>query len=125
MKKILLATAMLLGLAACEKDADVASRNISYAADQFEINRRIVFFNGITDTYLMTIEGYCALGNADGPRELTVTCKTGPGMFKKYFLGLSDNVSYFADQLEPAPTGVYRTKVIFKPLSILPDIEVK
>lgn len=29
----------------------------------------------------------------------TVTCKTGPREYKKHFLGLSDNVTYFAEQL--------------------------
>lgn len=60
--------AVLTGLSACSSDADVVSKNISKAADQFEIQRRIVFFNGITDTYLMTIEGRCSLGNFDGPK---------------------------------------------------------
>jgi len=30
-------------------DAQVASSNLVKAADNFEINRRVVFFNGITD----------------------------------------------------------------------------
>ena len=39
-----------LAMIACSDDAEVASRNISKAADNFEIDRRIVFYNGITDT---------------------------------------------------------------------------
>ena len=41
----------------CSSDATIASQNISKAADMFEIDRRIVFLNGITDTYLLSIEG--------------------------------------------------------------------
>lgn len=114
-----------LGLAACERDADVASRNLSYAADQFEIQRRIVFYNGITGDYMLTIEGLCSLGNADKAREITVTCKTGPGAYKKHFLGLSDNVTYFAEQVEAASVSTYHYKVLFKPSLIIPSIEVK
>lgn len=66
-----------IGLATCS-DAGVASSNLSRAADQFEISRRIVFYNGITGDYMLTIEGLCALGNYDDEGELTVTCKTGP-----------------------------------------------
>jgi hypothetical protein len=106
-------------------DADVASENLSKAADQFQIPRRIVFYNGITDKYLLTIEGYCSLGNFDAERELTVTCKTGPGLFKKNFLGLSDNVTYFVEQLEPANVSVDHYKVIFKPSVVVPDIDVE
>ncbi len=115
----------LSGLAACASDADVASRNLSQAADQFEINRRIVFYNGITADYILTIEGLCSLGNSDGAKRLTVTCKTGPAIYKKHFLGLSDNVTYFAEQLDPAPANVYRYRVIFKPSTIIPDFDLK
>lgn len=124
MKAVLIAAAAAI-VAGCSSDADVASRNLSKAADQFEVNRRIVFYNGITDTYMLTLEGLCSLGNYDKNRELTVTCKTGPGTYKKHFLGLSDNVTYFVEQLEPAPANVYRYRVIFKPASIVPDIDVK
>jgi hypothetical protein len=34
-------------LNACS-DADIASKNLSKAAEMFEIDRRIVFYNGIT-----------------------------------------------------------------------------
>ena len=60
----------VLGLSGCDRAADVASRNLSVAADQFEINRRIIFYNGITGGYLLSIEGLCALGNRDSAREL-------------------------------------------------------
>ncbi len=119
----LIAAALYISTAST-RQADVASRNISRAADEFQINRRIVFLNGITDTYLLTIEGMCALGNADKPREVTVTCKTGPGTYKKHFLGLSDNVTFFAEQRESAEVSAYHYKVIFKPQTLLPDVEV-
>lgn len=112
-------------LAGCAKDADVASANLSTAADQFQINRRIVFYNGITGEYVLTIEGLCSLGNHDTNQQLTVTCKVGPNDYKKHFLGLSDNVTYFVEQIDPAPVNVYNYKVIFKPTSIIPDITVK
>lgn len=115
---------LLAGLAACS-DADVASQNLSTAADNFQINRRIVFYNGITGQYMLTIEGLCSLGNTDKDRELSVTCKTGPGTFKKDFLGLSDNVTYFAEQIEDAPVNTYQYKVVFKPESIVPDINIR
>lgn len=119
-----LALAAGLVLAACAKEADVASRNLSTEADQFQINRRIVFYNGITGTYMLTIEGLCSLGNYDALKELTVTCKTGPSKYKKDFLGLSDNVTYFVEQMEPAKASVYHYQVIFKPETIIPDVKL-
>ena len=109
----------------CSTDADIASKNMSKAADQFEITRRVVFYNGITGDYMLTVEGLCSLGNHDRGRELSITCKVGPSSYKKHFLGLSDNVTYFAEQLEPNSASVYRYRVVFKPKSIVPDVEVK
>ena len=124
-KRLAIVTAAVgLSLAGCARDADVASQNLSYAADNFEINRRIVFYNGITGGYILTIEGLCAQKPEDG-KKLSVTCKTGPGIYKKHFLGLSDNVTYFSEQIEAAPAGTYRYRVVFKPVSIIPDIDFK
>ena len=74
--KTLAALFMVLALTACS-DADVASKNLSKAADNFEVNRRIVFYNGVTGDYILVIEGLCSLGNEDPAKKLTVTCKQG------------------------------------------------
>lgn len=128
MKKIsflLILLGLIFILSACT-DADVASNNLSKAADNFEIDRRIVFYNGITDTYLLTIEGRCSLGNQDDrSQQVTVTCKTGEDAYKKHFLGLSDNVTYFAEQLEDAKVSAFHYRVTFKPEVILPDIDLR
>lgn len=120
--KLALAGLLLSGLVACN-DADVASRNLSTAADNFEINRRIIFYNGITNDYILTIEGRCAQ-QPDG-RKLSVTCKTGPNQYKKHFLGLSDNVTYFSEQMESSNVNVFQYRVVLKPSVIIPDIEIK
>jgi hypothetical protein len=124
MKKLFLLASIVTALAGCS-DADLASRNLSKAADQFEVNRRVIFYNGITGEYMLTITGLCSLGNDDKDKRLSVTCKTGAGTFKKHFLGLSDNVSFLVEQLEPVPVGTYQYRVVFKPAAIIPDIEIK
>jgi len=122
--KLILSALCLSALSACT-DADIASANLSKAADQFEINRRVVFYNGITGGYMLTIEGLCSLGNSDTARKVSITCKTGPDSYKKHFLGLSDNVTFFVEQLEPAKADAYHYRVVFKPAAIVPDIDIK
>lgn len=118
--------AATLLLSGCNQtDAMVASRNLSQAADNFEINRRIVFVNGITDSYLLSIEGRCSFEVEGGNVKVAVTCKTGPQAYKKHTLGLSDNVTFFSEQLEAADVSVYHYRVVFKPQTILPDIDFK
>lgn len=112
----------LLTLISCS-DARIASKNLSKASDMFQIDRRIVFYNGITNTYLLTITGKCSI--EPSKTKLAVTCKTGHNQFKKHYLGLSDNVTYFAEQIESVGVSTYRYKVIFKPEAILPDIDLK
>ena len=122
---LLLALVVLFTVCAGCSDADVASSNLSKAADMFEIDRRVVFYNGITGDYILVIEGRCSIGNFDAAGELTVTCKTGEAAYKKHFLGLSDNVTYFAEQLESEQVDAYHYRVIFKPETILPDIDLE
>lgn len=112
---------LLAGLQACtgDDDADVVSENISKAADNFEVNRRIVMFNGITDEYLLVVEGRCNIDD-DGD-QLEVVCRLGDDAYKKHFLGLSDNVSYFVEQGDPIDVSRFHYRVTFKPQSILPD----
>lgn len=123
---IVLAVLMLFTVGACSRPSDVVSNNISLEADNFRILRRIVFYNGITNEYMLTIEGFCALGNFDEEKELTVTCKVSAGdEYKKHFLGLSDNVTYFVEQLEGFGVSPDHYIVQFRPSVIVPDVRVE
>jgi uncharacterized lipoprotein NlpE involved in copper resistance len=127
MKKKLLAT--ILGVTAfvmvgCTNEADVVNENLSKSGDSFEVQRRIVFFNGITDKYLLTVEGLCSL-DLTSDRAMKVTCKVGKDEYKRHYLGLSDNVSYFVEQTEAKKEDPFHYKVIFRPESIIPDIDIQ
>jgi len=123
-KRLILVVVAIFTLAGCAADADVVSQNLSVKADNFEVMRRIVFYNGINGEYILTIEGFCSLGNFDDANELTVTCKGEEG-YVKHFLGLSDNVTFFSEQLENVDVSASQYKVIFKPSTIVPDVELR
>ncbi len=84
-----------------------------------------MFYNGITDSYMLTIEGRCSITADTADSKLDVTCKTGENEYKKHFLRLSDNVTYFAEQLDGSDMSVYHYRVIFKPQSIVPSIDLE
>lgn len=113
-----------LSLAGCQRDAQVASSNLSHAADNFQLDRRIVFYNGITGDYVLTIEGKCSF-DVVSERKVDVMCKVGDKEFKKHSLGISDNVTYFSEQLTSKGVSVYQYKVDFRPTTIIPDIDLK
>ena len=127
MKKIFGCVAVVaaaLSLGACSA-ADTASRNISYDSDNFKVMRRVVFVNGITDKYLLSIEGLCSITKDKEDLQLEVTCKTGEGEFKKHYLGISDNVTYFVEQMDASSVDTFHYKVVFRPETVLPDIDMQ
>jgi hypothetical protein len=136
MKKIIITFVALLIIAftlvvtgCTESDADVAAKNVSKAAEQFEVNRRIVFINGITDKYLLEVDGYCSVETANSglAGAISAICKVSkpgdPAAFKKVFVGLSDNVTYTVEQIDPVKASTTRYRVIFKPETIVPNFD--
>lgn len=125
MKKIfvilILLTIVLLG--SCSRDASIVSYNLSKEADMFNIVRRVVFYNGITGEYILVVEGLCSIEADTVDDQLELTVKTGPDEYKKHYLGLSDNVTYFAEQIDSKNVDRFHYSVVFKPKSIIPDID--
>jgi hypothetical protein len=114
-----------LALTACQDDATVASHNLSKAADNFEVLRKVVFYNGITDEIMYELEGRCSIEADRSDQQLETTCKIGPDEYRKDFLGLSDNVSYMVLQSQTVDTSVYHFRRTFKPQSVVPDIDFR
>lgn len=131
MKKLTLsvvAVASVLALGACSQ-ASTASQNNRTAADNFEIQRRIVFVNGITGESMLEIEGRCSVedetGKEGGAAQLDVICKVGEDQFKSHKLGLSDNVSYVVEQTEANPTDAFHYRFILRPETVIPNVDVE
>lgn len=127
MKKLysfLAAGLIALSLTACD-DSEVATRNLTKAADNFEVNRRIVFYNGITDTYMLEIEGRCSIDLNQNNTAFNVICDVGNGNYKRHTLVLSDNVTAFVEQIEPNKVSKNFYRVTFKPSTIIPNIDVR
>jgi hypothetical protein len=115
-----------VGLAGCPKDADVANKNLDTAADSFQVNRRVVFYNAILDKVILEVEGFCSVDPGDGNR-MTVTCKVGEGpneKFKRNALGTSDNVLWWYEQLEDIGVSKDHYKFVVKPSTLIPDVDV-
>lgn len=115
----------MTALAGCTSDSQVASDNLSKEAEQFRIERQIVFYNSITDRYMVTVKGRCSVDDStDLSKTLAVTCKIGPNKYIKDYLGKSDNVAWFSLQAKPVDVSVYHYQIIFKPETIVPDFSV-
>ena len=78
-----------------------------------------------SDAAILTIEGLLSVKESDTQKRLEVIVKTGPKSYKKHYLGLSDNVTYFVEQLEPVTADPFHYRVIFRPTTIIPDMELQ
>ena len=121
--RLLIAAGLVALTAACTSDADVVNENLNKDADNFKVNRRVVFYNAILDKYIMIVEGYCSVDPGDGNR-MTVTCKVG-NEYKRNALGKSDNVLWWYEQLTTSGVSPNHYKVIFKPEAIVPEPEIR
>jgi hypothetical protein len=109
-------------VAACVPDAQVANQNLSTEADNFKLLRKTVFYNVWTDQEVAVFTGFCSI--EDKGNRFWVTCKDSDG-FKRHQLGSSANMTYFMIQLDGADVSTYHTKIVWKPQSFIPDIDVK
>jgi hypothetical protein len=112
----------LVALAGCGSNADTVSKNISKEAEKFKVGRRIVVTNSITDKVEFEVTGRCSFEVYD--RRLDVVCKDTPKQFTKASIGLGDNTTWASVQLGPINVSEYRTKIIIRPTSIVPDLDL-
>jgi hypothetical protein len=115
---------MAIFIIGCSNDATVARSNLEKSEQNFELSRRVVFYNGINGEYILTIEGKLAI-IVDKDGDLVVTVKTDSGEYLKHYLGLSDNVTYFSEQLESAKVSTSSYRVVFKPSSVIPTVDLR
>lgn len=113
----------VVGLSACTSDADKASENLSKAAEQFEVQRRIVGVNAITGEYAFEVEGRCSIEVPD--RRLEVICRHSENDYRKHFVGLADNVYYVVVQLDGIDVSVYHTRIVIKPQNVIPEFDLE
>ena len=116
--------AALMVLTGCGgSNAQTVNENISTAADNFEVQRKIVGVNGLTNTIAFEVEGRCSIN--DQGHQLEVTCKHGPNEFRKHMVGLSDNTFYVAEQLAAIDVSMYHTRIVIRPEAVLPEFSVE
>lgn len=126
MKKFITLIICLMMIASCFTfasctAADNVNHNLSQAADNFEVVRKITVYNARTDLIVMEMEGLMSLDN-NSTNELVVTCKVGPGQYKKNYVYLNEYVIYVVEDITGTTTDPYHYKIKF--YVAVPDIDV-
>ena len=117
---ILVAICLCTCLAGCT-EADNVNHNLSQAADNFQVTRKITVYNARTDMIILEMEGNMSLSN-NTTNELVVTCMTGPSQYKKNYVYLNEYVIYVVEDITDTVTDPYHYKVHF--YTALPDIDI-
>lgn len=122
-------TSAVLVLAGCTSAADTANRNLTKAAENFEVPRRIVGINGITDEVLFSVEGFCSYetsGAEGGTATFEAICLVdrASGEVERTTLGLSDNVTFVSTQTGGTDVDLFKPRVIFRPETIIPNFDL-
>ena len=113
---VLMVLVMLVSLAGCNQ-ANTVSTNISTAADNFQVLRRLTVVNLRSDTPILELVGVFSL--SDEADRLVITVKTGGGdnNYKKHFISKGDWIFWDVEDLSGANVSSYRYE-----LNILPEM---
>lgn len=123
MKKVIVMMLVLICLIGCLtgcSEAENVNYNLSQAADNFEVVRRITVYNARTDMIIMEMEGLMSISN-NGTNELVVTCRTGASEYKKNYVYLNEYVIYVVEDITGTVTDPYHYKIHF--YTALPDVD--
>lgn len=122
MKKIIalmLVLVMMFAFVGCTS-AEMVNHNLSQAADNFQVIRKITVYNARTDLIILEMEGAMSLSN-NSTHELVVTCMVGPNQYRKNYIYLNEYVIYVVEDISNTVTDPYHYKVHF--YTPIPDID--
>ena len=125
MKKVLISLLVgisvigMVGMVGCT-EANTVSTNISKEADNFNVTRRLVVINGRTDTIIFSLVGNFSLTVDQEENQLEVIAEVRDGVYRKHFIGLSDELMYFIEDVGETEVSKYDYEVEFIPEKVIP-----
>ena len=125
MKKVLISLLVgisvigMVGMVGCT-EANTVSTNISKEAANFNVTRRLVVINGRTDTIIFSLVGNFSLTVDQEENQLEVIAEVRDGVYRKHFIGLSDEIQYFVEDVGDNEVSKYRYEVEFMHEKVIP-----
>ena len=113
---------LLAGLTACTSEADTANDNLSKAAENFEVARRIIGINAINGDVLFSVEGFCSYET--GGDTIDAICKDTDGSISRTTMGKADNVTFVSTQIAGKKVSLFHPRIILRPTTLVPDFDL-
>ena len=104
--------------------ADRVSHNLSKEADNFNVVRQLTVINCIEGDVLFQMTGKMSIKADVADNQLEVIVENENGLYKKHFIGLSDNVTYVVEDLDVTNVSKYKYTLNYNPKMWIP-IDVK
>lgn len=124
MKKIIvliMAIIVVLCAAGCEqREADMVSYNLSLEADNFNNVRQITLINCLQGDVLFQMTGKMSIEVDAADNQLEVIVEEDDGVYKKHFIGLSDNVTYVVEDITGGDVDKYNYVLNYNPNMWIP-----
>lgn len=106
-------------------DSEIVNQNLTQDADNFKVYRHIVFINNVNGEYLLEMIGYCNIKADTTDKQLEVICKDDNGSYIKNFLDVNETTTYFVEQIESRLVSDKHYKLVIKPSTLIPFVEVR
>lgn len=101
-------------------EADRVSENVSQEADNFNVVRRLTVLDTRNHKPLFELIGAFSIKVDKADMQLEVTAETGPGQYKKHFVGYNRDTMYVIEDISGANVSKYQYEVNFLPEMIVP-----
>lgn len=108
----------MVSLTGC-RESSRASYNLSKEADSFNVVRQITVINCLQGDVMFQMSGKMAIEMDEEENQLEVMIEDGD-MYKKHFIGLSDNVTYIIEDIKGVDVDNYKYTIKINPEMWIP-----
>lgn len=115
----ILAFIFVVTLGGCTQ-ADRVSYNLSQEADNFNDVRQITVINCLQGDVLFQMTGKMSITADPADNQLEIVVEDENGIYKKHFIGLSDNVTYVVEDITSKDVENHRYTLNFNPKMWIP-----
>lgn len=117
---MIIAIVCIIGIFTACTEAERVNSNISEEAENFNVYRRVTVINCIQGDTLFSVEGRMNITADTADKQLELIVEVEDGVYKKHFIGLSDNVTYTVEDISGAEVSKYHYEINFNPKMWIP-----
>ncbi len=108
----------IISLTGC-RESSRASYNLSKEADSFNVVRQITVINCLKGDVMFQMSGKMSIDMDEAENQLEVMIEDGD-VYKKHFIGLSDNVTYIIEDVKGVDVDNYKYTIKINPEMWIP-----